>query len=140
MNWISACVTPMKPRMKFKNTAARMISMIMAVVRIVPSKASRSILNVNARFQAANMSAKQTPTDAASVGVDPKRALHAEELAGLGVKGIWEGEEVLVGNEALLVSEGIDVSVSLKEIVRQGADRGETVVFVSRGEEVWGII
>ena len=45
-----------------------------------------------------------------------------------------------MGNEALLASEGIDVSVPWKEIARKGADRGETVVFVSRGEEVWGII
>jgi Cu2+-exporting ATPase/Cu+-exporting ATPase len=77
---------------------------------------------------------------AASVGAEPKRAVHVEERPGLGVKGVWEGEEVLVGNEALLASEGIDVPEPLKEIVRQGANRGETVVFVSRGKEVLGII
>jgi heavy metal translocating P-type ATPase len=77
---------------------------------------------------------------AASVGAEPKGAVQVEELPGLGVKGVWEGEEVLVGNEALLASAGIDVSVPLKEIVRQGADRGETVVFISLGQEVWGVI
>jgi len=77
---------------------------------------------------------------AASIGAEAKGDMEAEELPGLGVKGVWEGEEVLVGNEALLACAGIDVSVPWKEIARKGADRGETVVFVSRGQEVWGVI
>ena len=43
--------------------------MITAVVRMVPSKASRSILRFRERVQAASSSAKTTPMDAASVGV-----------------------------------------------------------------------
>lgn len=77
---------------------------------------------------------------AATVGAEPKRAVKAEELAGLGMKGTVEGEEVLVGNEALLASEGIALTTSWKESAAGGADRGETVVFVSRAREVCGMI
>ena len=71
MNWMSACVTPMKPRMKLRNTAARMISMIIAVVRIVPSKASRNIVQLSVPYStlAKHAARIHTPTDAASVGV-----------------------------------------------------------------------
>ena len=64
-----AWVTPMKPRTKFRNTAARMISMIMALERMVPSKAAFSISTLSARFIAAMTKAKTTPMEAASVGV-----------------------------------------------------------------------
>jgi Cu2+-exporting ATPase/Cu+-exporting ATPase len=77
---------------------------------------------------------------AALVGAEPKGAVQAEELPGLGIDGVWEGEEILVGNETLMASRGIDVSGPWKEIADKGAHRGETVVFVSRGEEIWGII
>ncbi len=77
---------------------------------------------------------------AASVGTEVKGAVQAEELAGLGMKGIYAGEEVLVGNEALLASEGINLTMSWKEAATKGADRGETVVFVSRAREVCGMI
>jgi hypothetical protein len=59
----------MKPRTKFRNIAANTINMIIAVVRIVPSKASRSILKLRVRKQAAMISAMTTPMEAASVGV-----------------------------------------------------------------------
>jgi hypothetical protein len=59
----------MKPRIKFRNTAARMISMIIAVVRMVPSNASRNMRRVKERVQAARPSANTTPSEAASVGV-----------------------------------------------------------------------
>lgn len=77
---------------------------------------------------------------AASLGAEPRGAVEAEELAGLGMRGTAEGEEVLVGNEALLVSEGIELTRSWKQAAAEGVDRGETVVFVSRAREVCGII
>ena len=46
-----------------------MISMIMAVVRIVPSATARSIKNDTRRSHAARTSAAMTPSEAASVGV-----------------------------------------------------------------------
>jgi heavy metal translocating P-type ATPase len=77
---------------------------------------------------------------AASVGAEAKGAMEAAELAGLGIKGTYEGEDVLVGNEALLASAGIELQPSWKESAAVGADRGETVIFVSRAREVCGMI
>ncbi|MNW21035.1 hypothetical protein D3C71_2217230 [compost metagenome] len=54
---------------KFRKLAARTISMIMAVERIVPSMTSRSIDQLSRRNQAASMKAPSTPSAAASVGV-----------------------------------------------------------------------
>ncbi len=70
--------------------------------------------------------------------VEAKGAVVAEELPGLGIKGTYEGEDVLVGNEALLTSEGIELEPSWKEAASEGAGSGETVVFVSKGREVIG--
>lgn len=77
---------------------------------------------------------------AASLGREAKGTVRAEELAGMGMKGTYEGEEVLVGSEALLASEGIDPGPRWKEAAAEGADCGETVVFVSRAREVFGMI
>ena len=43
--------------------------MIIAVVRIVPSNAALSIVQLRVRVQTERQSAKHTPTEAASVGV-----------------------------------------------------------------------
>ena len=64
-----ACVMPMKPRTKLRKIAANTISMIIAVVRIVPSKESRSMRRLSVLKAAAINTAMQTPIDAASVGV-----------------------------------------------------------------------
>jgi P-type E1-E2 ATPase len=77
---------------------------------------------------------------AASVGTEAKGAVHAEELAGLGLRGTCEGEDVLVGNEALLASEGVCLDPSRREAAADGAGRGETVVFVARARDVCGMI
>ena len=65
----SAWVSPMTDSTKFRKTAARMISMIIAVVRMVPSIAARSMDKVSVRLAAARPRAATTPRDAASVGV-----------------------------------------------------------------------
>ncbi len=77
---------------------------------------------------------------AASVGAEVKGNVEAAELAGLGMKGTFDGEDVLVGNQALLASEGIDLAASWKEAAARGSDRGETVIFVARGGRAIGRI
>ena len=62
-------VRPTAARMKFKKIAAKMINMIIAVVRIVPSMANFSIGMVNVRLAAANPRDAITPRAAPSVGV-----------------------------------------------------------------------
>jgi heavy metal translocating P-type ATPase len=77
---------------------------------------------------------------AASVGGEAKGIVEAEEFAGLGMKGTLEGEEVLVGNEAFLTLEGIELTTGWKESAAKGTNRGETVVFVAQAREVCGMI
>jgi Cu+-exporting ATPase len=77
---------------------------------------------------------------AASVGAEAKGAVEAEELAGLGMKGTVGGEEVLVGNEALLMNEGIELPTGWTEAAESGTQEGETLVFVSRARKVCGMI
>ena len=62
-------MTPRKPSTKFRKIAASTMSMIIAVVRIVPSNAALSIVRLRVRVQTERQSAKHTPTEAASVGV-----------------------------------------------------------------------
>ncbi len=76
---------------------------------------------------------------AASVGVEAKGAVEAEELAGLGVRGTVGGEEVLVGNEAFLVSQGTELTAGWKESAAKGTNRGETVVLVAQARRVCGM-
>ena len=77
---------------------------------------------------------------AASVGGEAKGTVEAEEFAGLGMKGTLEGEEVLVGNDAFLMLEGIELTTGWKESAAKGTNRGETVVFVAQAREVCGMI
>ncbi|CFN80424.1 Uncharacterised protein [Bordetella pertussis] len=69
MDCTSASVRPVADMTKFRKLAASTISMIMAVERMVPSIASRSMVQVRRRNQAARISAPSTPSAAASVGV-----------------------------------------------------------------------
>lgn len=112
------------------------------VVEDVGGDSGRDALGLAAAVEAGSDHpvARAIRRHAASVGTEAKGAVRAEELAGLGMKGIYEGEKVLVGNEALLASEGIALTMSWKEAAAKGADRGETVVFISRSREVCGMI
>jgi Cu2+-exporting ATPase/Cu+-exporting ATPase len=77
---------------------------------------------------------------AASVGAEAKGEVQAVELGGLGMKGSYEGVDVLVGNEALLASEGVDLDLSWREAAAKGANRGETVVFIAQAGVVCGMM
>ena len=69
MTETSRAVMPIMPRTKFKNSAAKMISITIAVVLSVPSKTARSMVKLSERKEAAMIRAPMTPTEAASVGV-----------------------------------------------------------------------
>ena len=64
----TACVNPMIDSTKFRKTAAIMINLITAVVRMVPSIAWRNISRVGMPFVAASANTATTPSEAASVG------------------------------------------------------------------------
>ena len=71
--WVIRSVTcrpmPTDVTTKLRKVAAIRISMIITVVRMVPSSASASIAQVSRRFQAASAKAIRTPSAADSVGV-----------------------------------------------------------------------
>jgi Cd2+/Zn2+-exporting ATPase len=60
--------------------------------------------------------------------------------AGKGVVAHWQGKELLIGNEELLRARGILASLDIKAIVSEELAHGRTVIFVSHGKGIAGII
>ena len=63
-----------------------------------------------------------------------------EEIPGMGIIGICDGQRILVGNASLLESERITLPPDWKEKAAEAADRGETAVFVSNCGALLGMI
>ncbi|KZX49032.1 cation-translocating P-type ATPase [Haloarcula sp. K1] len=61
-------------------------------------------------------------------------------VAGKGVIGHTDGQEVVVGNRALLADRGIDIPSRVADYVREREGRGETVVHVVRDGDIVGAI
>ncbi|WP_313696102.1 heavy metal translocating P-type ATPase [Halorarum halobium] len=61
-------------------------------------------------------------------------------VAGKGVVAHADGQELVVGNRALLDDRGIDVPAHVAEYVRNREERGETAVHVVRDGSVIGVI
>ena len=60
--------------------------------------------------------------------------------AGKGVVAHWQGKELLIGNEELLRARGIPAGADVKAGVSEQVAHGRTVIFVSHGKEIAGII
>jgi Cd2+/Zn2+-exporting ATPase len=60
--------------------------------------------------------------------------------AGKGVVARWQGKELLIGNEELLRARGILASEDVKVSVSEEVAHGRTVILVSHGKEIAGII
>lgn len=60
--------------------------------------------------------------------------------AGKGVVAHWLGKELLVGNEELLRARDILANQDIKDVVSQQVSHGRTVVFVTHGQEIAGVI
>jgi len=63
-----------------------------------------------------------------------------ESLTGRGMKAIFEDKPVLVGSQKLISEAGLDLSPTARERVSQLESNGKTVVLVSLGDEVTGLI
>lgn len=62
-------------------------------------------------------------------------------ISGKGVKGDYEGEQILLGNQALLKDFGIDISEQLKLEVLKEIDKGKTVSYLAyKNEAIAAII
>ena len=84
--------------------------------------------------------AEATVNYAKAKGITTKQTTHFESITGKGVKGIVDGQEVVIGNQKLMTQEHIEISeiVSRESIIHQS--KGKTVPFVAINKKVVAII
>lgn len=63
-----------------------------------------------------------------------------ENISGKGVKGIMNGETVLLGNSALLKQFNIEIPSSLHNKITKNENRAKTISFLAKGNEVLGFL
>ena len=63
-----------------------------------------------------------------------------ENISGKGVKGLINGEVILLGNASLLKQFNIEIPLSLKQKITEHEDRAKTISFVAKGNEVLGFL
>jgi len=63
-----------------------------------------------------------------------------ENISGKGVKGIIQGEMVLLGNSALLEEFGIEIPKSLLLKIEENKSRAKTISFLAKGNQVLGML
>ena len=63
-----------------------------------------------------------------------------ENISGKGVKGIINGETVLLGNSALLKQFNIVIPASLHNKITENENRAKTISFLAKGNEVLGFL
>lgn len=63
-----------------------------------------------------------------------------ENISGKGVKGLINGEVILLGNASLLKQFNIEIPISLKQKITEHEDRAKTISFLAKGNEVLGFL
>ncbi len=63
-----------------------------------------------------------------------------ENISGKGVKGIINGETILLGNSALLKQFNIAIPASLHNKITENENRAKTISFLAKGNEVLGFL
>lgn len=63
-----------------------------------------------------------------------------ENISGKGVKGLINGEVILLGNTSLLKQFNVEIPLSLKEKITEHEDRAKTISFLAKGNEVLGFL
>jgi Cu+-exporting ATPase len=71
--------------------------------------------------------------------IDASEVRDVQDRPGFGIEALYRGERLLIGNEALLKSEQIDPA-ACREVARDEMEQGQTVVFISLGGKLVGII
>lgn len=61
-------------------------------------------------------------------------------ISGKGVKGLINGEVILLGNASLLKQFNIEIPLSLKQKITEHEDRAKTISFLAKGNEVLGFL
>ena len=78
-------------------------------------------------------------TAAAEKGLTPQKISSFQAVTGKGVRGILDGREVALGNDAMMVDLGVDVAV-FRERAEALRTEGHTVVFVAQGRDLAGLL
>lgn len=84
--------------------------------------------------------AEATVKYAKQKGVNTLKAEKFESITGKGVKALINGDEVLLGNIALMEQEGITISSELKEKAKEQQQLGKTVPYLSVTSNVVGFV
>ncbi len=63
-----------------------------------------------------------------------------ENISGKGVKGIIDGQTILLGNTSLLKQFDIEIPASLKQKVTENEDQAKTISFLAKGKQVLGFL
>ena len=114
-----------------------------AVTELVPApgREAGELLRAAAAAEAASNHplARAVVAKAAAAGIRPAAVEGVEERGGHGLSCTLEGQRLLVGSERLLAAAGIDTA-PLVESCRELAGRGQSLVFVARGEDLLGVL
>jgi len=79
-------------------------------------------------------------TKARQDGLNLKESSKFDTLGGKGVKALLGGQEVFIGNRALLADNGMDLGPNAENILQRLENQGKTAILVARAGEVQGII
>ncbi|MCZ2083443.1 MAG: copper-translocating P-type ATPase [Flavobacteriales bacterium] len=71
---------------------------------------------------------------------DFEKVENFENISGKGVKGMINGEAVLLGNDSLLKQFKIEIPDSLKQKITENEDQAKTISFLAKGNQVLGIL
>lgn len=77
---------------------------------------------------------------ASEAGIELLESKDFDTFGGKGVRATVEGDEVLVGNKALVLEHGILVPPEIEDAVVQLEDGGKTVILVTRARHLRGLI
>lgn len=71
---------------------------------------------------------------------DFEKVENFENISGKGVKGLIDGEIILLGNTSLLKQFDIEIPASLKQEITENEDKAKTISFLAKGNQVLGFL
>ena len=71
---------------------------------------------------------------------DFKKVENFENISGKGVKGLIDGEIILLGNTSLLKQFDIEIPATLKQKITENEDQAKTISFLAKGTQVLGFL
>lgn len=106
----------------------------------IPETAKLLLLAATAENYSGHTLAKAILDYAKDSAIEPEEVSDFQVTPGMGVTAIWNGTTVRAGSRDFIEHTGIDVVVSLQIIIEKLQVQGKTVVIVSKGKEVAGVI